>query len=132
MDHPEKGVRSESSRPAPGESASRQAASIELAVFLVRSLFCGLPRLEKRMAVFVSASDESDGGCHRSRFWHGGWVAPEKDWVTYFAPARQERVLDVEPSIPFLNATDMRDPGTIIHEKPVSTRWLGLLGAAFP
>src|SRR5580693_8484307 len=31
------------------------------------SLFCGLPRLEKRMAVFVSASDESDGGHHRSR-----------------------------------------------------------------
>jgi hypothetical protein len=36
------GVRSESSRPAPGESASRQVASIELAVSLVRSLFCGL------------------------------------------------------------------------------------------
>jgi hypothetical protein len=48
------------------------------------------------MAVFVSASDESDGGHHRSRFWHGGWVAPEKDWVTYFAPAWQERVLDAE------------------------------------
>jgi hypothetical protein len=94
MDHPETGVRSESSRPAPGEPASRQVASVELAVSLVRSLFCGLPRLEKRMAVFVSASDESDGGHHRSRFWHGGWVAPEKDWVTYFAPAWRERVLD--------------------------------------
>src|SRR5580658_5925807 len=46
MDHPETGVCCESSRPAPGESASRQVASIELAVSLVRSLFCGLPRLE--------------------------------------------------------------------------------------
>jgi hypothetical protein len=62
------------------------------------------------MAVFVSASDESDGGHHRSRFWHGGWVAPEKDWSSYFAPAWQDRVLDAKPSIKFLHMTDIRDP----------------------
>ena len=62
------------------------------------------------MAVFVSASDESDGGHHRSKFWHGGWLAPETDWYTYFAPAWQERVLDSEPKIPFLHMTDIRDP----------------------
>jgi hypothetical protein len=66
--------------------------------------------MERRMAVFVSASDESDGGHHRSKFWHGGWVAPEKDWFTYFAPAWQERVLDAEPRIPFLHVTDMHAP----------------------
>jgi hypothetical protein len=75
-----------------------------------QALFCGLPRLEKRLAAFVSASDESDSGHHRSRFWHGGGVAPGKDLVTYFPPAWQERVLDAEPSIPFLHTTDMRDP----------------------
>jgi len=63
------------------------------------------------MAVFVSASDESDGGHHRSTFWHGGWVAPEIDWFNYFAPAWQERVLDAKPKIPFLHMTDIRDPG---------------------
>jgi hypothetical protein len=42
-----------------------------------------------------------------------GMVAPEKDWVTYFAPAWQDRVLDAEPSIRFLHTTDMGDPGTI-------------------
>jgi hypothetical protein len=66
--------------------------------------------MERRMAVFVSASDESDGGHHRSTFWHGGWVAPETDWSTYFAPAWQERVLDAKPKIPFLHMTDIRDP----------------------
>ena len=62
------------------------------------------------MAVFVSASDESDGGHHRSKFWHGGWIAPEEDWFRYFSPAWQEYVLDVKPRIPFLHMTDMRDP----------------------
>jgi len=62
------------------------------------------------MAVFVSASDESDGGHQRSTFWHGGWVAPEMDWFAYFAPAWQERVLDAKPKIPFLHMTDIRDP----------------------
>jgi len=85
-------------------------ASVELTVSLVRSLFCGLPRMEHRMAVFVSASDESDGGHHRSKFWHGGWLMPETDWYSYFAPAWQERVLDAEPKIPYLHMTEMRDP----------------------
>lgn len=85
-------------------------ASVDLCVSLVRSLFCGLPRQDKRVAVFISASDESDGGHHRSTFWHGGWVAPETDWFNYFAPAWQERVLDAKPKIPFLHVTDLRDP----------------------
>jgi hypothetical protein len=41
MDHPETGVRSESSRPAPGEPASRQVANMELAVSLVPHYFVG-------------------------------------------------------------------------------------------
>jgi hypothetical protein len=36
------------------------------------------------MAVFISASDESDGGHHRSTFWHAGWIPPETDWSAYF------------------------------------------------
>lgn len=63
------------------------------------------------MAVFVSASDESDGGHHRSKFWHGGWLMPETDWYSYFAPAWQERVLDEKPKIPYLHMTEIRDPG---------------------
>jgi hypothetical protein len=62
------------------------------------------------MAVFLSASDESDGGHHRSTFWHGGWLMPETDWYTYFAPAWQEWVLDSEPKIPYLHMTEIRDP----------------------
>lgn len=62
------------------------------------------------MTVFISASDESDGGHHRSTFWHGGWVGPKPDWFSYFAPAWQERVLDAKPAIPFLHMTDIRDP----------------------
>jgi hypothetical protein len=78
---------------------------------LVRSLFCGLPRQEKRMAVvFLAASDESDGGNHRSQFWHGGWVGPETDWYNCYVPAWQERVLEAKPDIPYLHMTDIRDP----------------------
>ncbi len=62
------------------------------------------------MAVFLSASDEADGGHHRSTFWHGGWIAPLADWTDYFVPAWQEQVLDAEPKIPFLHMTDIRDP----------------------
>lgn len=61
------------------------------------------------MAVFLSASDESDGGFERSTFWHGGWVAPETDWYNYFAPAWQERVTHAKPEIPYLHMTDIRD-----------------------
>jgi hypothetical protein len=67
------------------------------------------------MAIFVSASDESDGGTHRSKFWHGGWVMPETDWSAYFVPAWQERVLNAEPNIPFLHMTDLRDPEWLLE-----------------
>lgn len=62
------------------------------------------------MAVFVSASDESDGGKVRTTFWHGGWVMQEPDWIQYFVPAWQERILDAHPAIPFLHMTDIRNP----------------------
>jgi hypothetical protein len=63
------------------------------------------------MAVFVSASDETDGGHHRSKFWHCGWLMPETDWYTYFSPAWQERVIDAKPKIPYLHMTEIRDSG---------------------
>jgi hypothetical protein len=59
--------------------------------------------------VFLSASDESDGGHHRSRFFHGGWVGPETDWYNCYVPAWQERVLDAKPAIPYMHMTEIRD-----------------------
>jgi hypothetical protein len=59
--------------------------------------------------VFLSASDESDGGHHRSRFWHGGWVGPEADWYNFYVPVWQERVLDANPKIPYLHMTEIRN-----------------------
>lgn len=79
-----------------------------LAAELVRSLFCGLPRQEKRMAVFVSASDESAGPNQSSIFHYCGYVMPEPDWSNYFCPAWTERVLSGPPIIPFLHMTDIR------------------------
>ncbi len=76
-----------------------------LAAALVRSLFCGLPRQEKRMAVFVAASDESLSG---DKFYRCGFVGPENDWSDWFAPAWAERVLDGSPRLPFLHMTDIR------------------------
>jgi hypothetical protein len=44
----------------------------------------------------------------RDQFFFGGWVAPEEDWSRFFAPAWQERVLDLFPPIPYLHMTDIR------------------------
>src|SRR6202521_1009060 len=79
-----------------------------IAASLVRSLFCGLPRQERRMAVFVSGSDESAGKTQRDTFLYAGWVGPEEDWSRFFAPAWQERVLDGPPAIPYLHMTEIR------------------------
>ena len=79
-----------------------------LAAELVRSLFCGLPRQENRMAVVViSASDESSGATHRSPFLYAGFLAPEKDWSN-FAQEWDDKVLSGSPRIPYLHMTEIR------------------------
>jgi hypothetical protein len=75
---------------------------------MVRSLFCGLPRQDKRMAVFVLGLDETTGKTDRDIFLLAGFVAPEQDWSRFFAPAWQERVLDGPPAIPYLHMTEIR------------------------
>lgn len=78
---------------------------------LVRSLFCGLPRLEKRVAVFVAASDErySGGNC-RNRFFYGGFMAPLADWTGPMAEQWEKNVLEGPPRIPYLHMTEIRRP----------------------
>jgi len=77
---------------------------------LVRSLFCGLPRQDHRMAVFVSGFDETAGKTQRDTFMLAGFVGPEDDWSRLFAPAWEERVLDGPPAIPYLHMTEIRSP----------------------
>jgi hypothetical protein len=60
------------------------------------------------MAVFVAGLDETTGKTHRDSYMLGGFVAPEDDWSSFFAPAWQERVLDGPPEIPYLHMTDIR------------------------
>jgi hypothetical protein len=74
---------------------------------LLKSLFCGLPRLEYRVAVFIAASDESSERHHDGQFYYGGVVAPVTDWWDWFAPAWEERVLNGPPKIPYLHMTDI-------------------------
>jgi hypothetical protein len=81
-----------------------------LASELLESLFCGLPRLERRMAVFVAAADESDGPRQTGPFVYGGFVGPTLDWKDSFAPAWQERVLNGNPVLPFFHMTEIRNP----------------------
>jgi hypothetical protein len=79
-----------------------------LAAELLESLFCGLPRLARRMAVFVAAGDESDGAKQDGYFLYGGFVAPIRDWIDWFVPAWEERVLNPKPRIPYLHMVEMR------------------------
>ena len=60
------------------------------------------------MAVFVCGLDESSGKDRRDRFFMGGFVAPEADWVSAVTPAWQARVLDGPPQIPYIHMTDIR------------------------
>jgi hypothetical protein len=62
------------------------------------------------MAVFVAGTDESAGKDHRSMYFRGGFVAPERDWSEWFAEAWQERVLSGPPEIPYLHMTEIRSP----------------------
>lgn len=78
-----------------------------LAVELVRSLFCGLPRQDKRMAVFVAAADESSDRFQQTSFYYSGFVGPEEDWYNSFAAAWDWRVLSGPPRIPYLHMTEI-------------------------
>lgn len=62
------------------------------------------------MTVFQAAGDESDGEKQRGAFVYGGYVARTLEWIESFAPAWEERVLNANPSIPYLHMVDMRSP----------------------
>ena len=81
------------------------SCNVELAAALVRSLFCGLPNKERRMAVFVSFSDESETA---GFFHHAGLIAWENEWDKLFVPAWQMYVLDRPPKIEYLHMTEIR------------------------
>lgn len=88
-----------------------------LAADLLQALFCGLPRLNSRMAVFVAASDESEGATQDGPFLYGGFIAPVREWTDWFAPAWEERVLQGPPTLPFFHMAESR-----------SRRWRKLYG----
>lgn len=84
-----------------------QCQESTIAVRFVRALFCGFDPQEKRMAVFVAFSDESDVGNAQGEFFMGGYVADEKEWP-WVVKAWVERVLDGPPRIPYLHMTEIR------------------------
>lgn len=75
---------------------------------MVASLACGMPQLERHMAVFVAAADESEGGDQAGLFLFGGWVGPFTLWQESFAPAWQERVLNRHPVIDYLHTAELQ------------------------
>jgi hypothetical protein len=65
------------------------------------------PRQEKRVAVFVAASDETAGATHRDPFMRCGFLAPLDDWIL-LTEQWDKRVLAGPPRIPYLHMTDIR------------------------
>lgn len=61
------------------------------------------------MAVFVAASDESDGRDQTGPFLYGGYVAPVDYWTDIFAPAWEERVLNRRPVIKAFHMAEIRN-----------------------
>jgi hypothetical protein len=95
-------------RDRPARVAQGRRVSGRLAVALVRSLFCGLvPR--RRMAVFVSQSDETSGADGQVHL-NAGWLATEDDWSNWFTGRWQSQVLDAEVKIESFHATDLMNP----------------------
>lgn len=72
------------------------------------SLFCGLPRKEKRMAlIFTAAGDETERGDQTGMFLFGGWVAPFRHWEEQVAPLWEERVLNGRPVLPYFHTAEL-------------------------
>jgi hypothetical protein len=63
--------------------------------------------LEKRIMIFLSASDETLG---EDIFHHAGYVAPLATWNDVVVPEWQKRVLDGPPQIDEFHMTDLRSP----------------------
>jgi hypothetical protein len=63
---------------------------------------------EKRVAVFVAYSDETEVNRQDDSFLMGGYVSNEEDWP-WMAHAWQERVLDGPPIIPYLHMREIRN-----------------------
>lgn len=75
---------------------------------MVVSLFCGLPKLAKRMGVvFQADGDETERGNQTGPFVFGGWVAPVLDWQDKLAPEWEERVLNGRPVLPYLHVAEL-------------------------
>src|SRR5207247_2038198 len=72
------------------------------------SLFCGFRQGERRMAVYVAYSDESEVAQPNGEFLFGGYIANETDWPCV-SRAWQERVLDGPPPIPYLHLREIRN-----------------------
>jgi hypothetical protein len=83
----------------------KRGSRMSLAADLVCSLFCGLPRLERRMMVFLSASDETSS---EGFFHHAGYVASLATWTELVIPAWQEKVLKGPPRLDEFHVTDLR------------------------
>jgi hypothetical protein len=62
------------------------------------------------MAVYIAASDESDGPLQNGPFVYGGFVGPSRDWIDWFAPAWEERVLNPEPVLAYFHMAEIRSP----------------------
>jgi hypothetical protein len=90
-----------------------------LAGALVRSLFAGLLRQDKRMAVFTAFSDECGAGAPpgeipQGAYIIGGFVAAKSVWGN-FAQSWHDRVLAASPRIPYLHMNEIR--GSAFREK---------------
>jgi hypothetical protein len=79
----------------------------ELASALTGALFAGLRHGRKRMAVWISNSDESGTGDPLGKFLVGGYYASEDYWRD-FAGEWQRKVLDGPPLIPYLHMNEIR------------------------
>jgi hypothetical protein len=90
-----------------GKLPERKWGMTSLAAELVRSLFWGLPRQEKHVAVLLAASDET---CGASIFHHAGFVAPLAFWNDVLVPAWQREVLDGPPCIDEFHMVELRSP----------------------
>jgi hypothetical protein len=94
------------------------------------------------MAVFLAAADESDGAFQRGPFLFGGFVAPTNDWIDWFVPAWEERVLNRHPAIPYLHMVDIRSArwrekngltwDDAEHRVDEATRIIGSMGSLMP
>lgn len=82
--------------------------------------------------VFLAAGDDSEKGDRTGPYLHAGFVAPVSCWTDYFAPAWEERVLNLSPAVSHFHLAERNRQPNSERRIDEATRVIGSTGSLLP